>query len=163
MFGADSKIQQGALRGRLKHLQRLGLPGVEAGKGARITYSVTQANQWLVALLMSDAGIAPNVAVEAIQKHWETFLAMWVRKATDAEALEGKDDLPPNPIFLKLHPRLMSENWAKQKPTLNTLPFFGAFRRFDYHIKDAKGLPIQRELISGELNELKDGWMCVAT
>jgi hypothetical protein len=158
VFDANAKTQQGALRGRLKHLQRLGLPGTVAGKGTRIQYSAEQACQWLLALLMSDAGIDPKVSVKLIHKFWAKYLKSIVLKATDHEAMFGYAPLPANPVFLTLRPRLMSGDWSKQKLDVHLIGFF---RRFDYHLKGPDGRPIQRELISNYLNDLETDWLCV--
>ena len=79
VFGIDAKTQRGALRARLKHIQRLGLPGTAAGKGARVSYSLEQAFQWLIALLLSEIGIDPIVIVKTIKKHWKSGLARSVK------------------------------------------------------------------------------------
>jgi hypothetical protein len=100
-----SQTQRGALRGRLKHLQRLGLPGIEAGKGARVQYSLAQASQWLAAMLMGEVGVDPVISVETIQKAWPQ-LQRWFERALDKDALSG------NPVWLTLRPRPMS-GWAK--------------------------------------------------
>src|SRR5262245_25918900 len=88
VFNADGE-HQGAFRSRIKHLQRLGLPGLKAGKGARVEYSVEHASQWLLALLLSAGGIDPAYAVEQIRDHWEKFRP-WFRRAQDREA-HGRD------------------------------------------------------------------------
>jgi hypothetical protein len=155
LFGADAATKTGALRGRLKHLQRLGLPGIEAGKGARISYTKSQVAQWVYALLMSEAGIDPTVSVDLIKKYWTAYIERWTERATDDEARNG------NPVFLTLRPRLMSGDWSKRKPSPDTLPFIGWFRRYDYHLKDAAGRPIRRENIRGTLDDLEDEWFCI--
>jgi hypothetical protein len=156
VFGADAKVQRGAFRGRIKHFQRLGLPGLNVGKGAKITYSYEQACQWLVALLMSEIGFDPTVTVKVIEDYWSdrnVRLATWIRRATDAEALAEK-----NSVHFKLTPRLMSGSWAKRP--LGTLPWIGMFRRFDLHLKDARGRPIPRENVSNVLDRAgDDGWL----
>jgi hypothetical protein len=69
VFGADIDTQQGALRARLKHFGRLGLPGGRAGKGTRMLYSLEHASQWVVALLMSELSIDPTVIVKGIHEY----------------------------------------------------------------------------------------------
>ena len=63
--------RQGPLRARLKHLNTLGLPGLQVGKGQRIAYSLEQVAQWLVALLIEETGVDPTVAVRLVQGAWE--------------------------------------------------------------------------------------------
>lgn len=156
VFGADAETQAGALRGRLKNFQRLGLPGIEAGKGSRIPYSEAQIQQWLIALLMSEFNLPPTVTVEVLKKYWSTGpgFARWIKQATDAEALAG------NPIFLTLRPRLMSGGAWRAKGSLATLPYVGSFRRFDLHVKDSKGQPIPRENIRLFLDDHPEDWLC---
>jgi hypothetical protein len=152
VFHADEKVQQGAFRGRLKHFGRLGLPGTGAGKGTRILYSHEQACQLLIALFMSEVGIDPTVTVKMIEQYRKE-LARWIVQARDAEALDG------NPIFLTLQPRLMSGAWTgSAKSPFRTIPKFGMFRRYDYHVKDANGVPRKRENVAHQLDV--DGVLC---
>ncbi len=116
VFGADKATQQGALRGRLKHLQRLGL-GVAAGKGVRVQYSLAQGAQWLLAMLMGEIGVDPVISVETIQKAWPQ-LQRWFERALDKDALSGN-----NPVWLTLRPQAMS-GWAK----VSAIEWVGAFR-----------------------------------
>jgi hypothetical protein len=116
VFEADRQTQQGALRGRLKHLQRLGLPGIEAGKGARVQYSLVQASQWLLAMLMGEIGVDPAISVQTIQKAWPQ-LQRWFERALDKDALSG------NPVWLTLRPQPMS-GWTKAP----AIEWIGAFR-----------------------------------
>jgi hypothetical protein len=155
LFGADAATKIGALRGRLKHLQRLGLPGIEAGKGSRISYTKSQVDRWMYALLMSEAGIDPTVSVGVIKQYWTTMIERQTAKATSGEARNG------NPVFLTLRPRLMSGDWSKQKPSLDTLPFIGWFQRYDSRLKDAAGRSIRRENIVDKLDDLEDEWFCI--
>jgi hypothetical protein len=145
VFNVDAD-RLGSLRGRLKHLNQLGLPGLKAGKGARIHYSDEQASQWLVALLVAELGIDPTVIVKLIKAHWENQIRHWVQQATDNKSKAG------NHIFLTLRPRLMSAAWAKDKHPLDTVPWVGGFRR-----RDAKG----HENIGMFLDRCsEEGWLC---
>jgi hypothetical protein len=125
VFGLDVDRQSGALRGRLKHLQRLGLPGLEAGKGIRLQYSQEQASQWLMALLMAQIGIDPVVIVQAIKSNWKSLVPS-VKEATDGRAKRGSH------IFLGLQPRLMSGAWG-DGPNLQII----MFRRYVYSVSSA--------------------------
>ncbi|MFF8801450.1 MULTISPECIES: hypothetical protein [unclassified Methylobacterium] len=74
MHGADAEVQRGAFRGRLKHLQRLGLPlGDKPGKGRRIDYSEAQIVQLALALELSEAGLDPTKIVSFITSYWFMF------------------------------------------------------------------------------------------
>ena len=75
MFGVDAE-RRGPLKGRLKHLNVLGLPGLNVGRGVRIAYSAEQVAQWLVALLLEECGIDPTVAVKLIQAAWDREVDM---------------------------------------------------------------------------------------
>lgn len=103
VFGVDDATQQGALRGRIKHLQRLGLPGLKAGKGARVEYSVEQATQWLLALLLSEAGVDPVAGVRLMREHWAKFLP-WCKRAQDLKKVRTDSGAH---VFLTVRPHLM--------------------------------------------------------
>jgi hypothetical protein len=101
--------QRGALRGRIKHLQRLGLIDLKAGKGKRVEYSRAQAAQWLVALLMSQIGLDPTLIVPALKRSWRV-VARAVEQATSLEARSG------SPAYLVVRPRVMSAGWEQKPP-----------------------------------------------
>ncbi len=139
VFGAKPQVQRGALRARLKHLQRLGLPGLKAGKGTRVRYNDTQAHQWLIAILLIEAFVDPTIAAQVIDKYWTSHLARWIGQAIDyPESLMG------NPLILCLRPKLMEEIWKAKSP----VPAIEAFRRDD---------PAQRREIeiTGGITKLK--------
>jgi hypothetical protein len=93
--------QAGAFRGKLKHLQKLGLPGGRHGKGRRIAYTRELAFQLLIALLLGELGIDPVLVVQAVKEHWKTVLAPAVAAAID----RGQ---ATNPVYLVVRPKLMS-------------------------------------------------------
>ena len=117
-LNVDEDTQRGPFRQRLKHLQRLGLPGVEPGKGTRIEYTDEQVAKLLIALLMSEVGIDPVAAVVVIQERWASLLGRMVKQATDAEATANKN---PNPMFFTVRPKLMSKSYPE---------WIGKFRRY---------------------------------
>ena len=84
---ADEEVQRGALRSRIKRLARLGLPAplLEAQEGRR-AYSLEEAHQLLVAILMEDAGLDPTVVARAVNKLWKSSLAKGAATATSIEA-----------------------------------------------------------------------------
>lgn len=141
----SEEVQRGPFRARLKHFQRLGLPGIKVGKGARVAYSEEHVAQLLVGLFLSEAGIDPTAAIAVIKQHWK-FLALWVKRATDDEAAAG------NPVYLSLRPRLMGGVTAE---------WLGGFRRFDHHVKDKTGRPIKRDNVAMMLERGDAGWLCV--
>lgn len=64
-----------ALKGRLKHFQRLGWPaGTNQGKGARVQYGVGQTLSLVIGFELLQLGLTPERVVEHL-KHKGTFLA----------------------------------------------------------------------------------------
>jgi hypothetical protein len=71
-FGIPDRM--GSLRGRLKHLQRLGLSPDSPGKGRRISYRKQDAFKWAVALALSEFGIDPTIIVPFVSNRlWPTL------------------------------------------------------------------------------------------
>ena len=101
MLGANSTAQTGALRGRLKRLATLGLPGAGPGKGTRRQYTWEEAAQLAIALLMQDGGLDPTIVVLAIRKEWPQ-LAAGVKKALAGE-----------PMLLVLSMQLVAGPWSR--------------------------------------------------
>jgi hypothetical protein len=126
VFGADAAGQAGVLRGRLKHFQKLGLPGLKVGKGARVRYSDEQAAQWLIALFLNDLGVEPKTIVVLFEKYWAARLVDWVMRATDKEAT-NKDR--PNPVLLAFRPQSLWRRWQWGR---FEIPIFVSLRRWDY-------------------------------
>jgi hypothetical protein len=109
VFGADRKHQHGALRGRLKNLQRLGL-GSGTGKGARNRYSRAQIYQWLLCLTLMESGIDPSIIIPTVKANWKT-LAPEAMQAADTKALTTGSS-----AWIVLWKRLMSHTW-REEPT----------------------------------------------
>ena len=120
---------QGSFRGRIRHLQRIGLVDVAPGKGRRISYTHVQANEWMLALLLAELGVDPIVIVKSLQRERKR-LHGWIKEATDDEALGGND------VFLAARPALMSGAWAS-KDSAGILRF-AKFRRRDSALKIAR-------------------------
>ena len=125
VFDIDAE-SRGPLKGRLKHLVRLGLPGLRARKGSRISYSGEHAAKMLVALLLEEAGIDPAVAVKLIDAAWDQFIWPGARKAMDREDEQNKKG---NHVFLTIKPHLMTGLWTKEPHPLDTSPTLAVFRR----------------------------------
>jgi hypothetical protein len=121
LFGVPATAL-GSFRGRVRHLQRIGLVDVAPGKGRRISYSRMQANEWMLALYLADLGVDPVVIVKSIKQERKK-LQEWMREATDEAALDG------NEVFLAARPALMSGAWAS-KDSAGILRF-AKFRRND--------------------------------
>jgi hypothetical protein len=108
LHAEDKATQQGALRGRLKRLATLGLPTTGPGKGSRRQYSLEEAHQLLVALMMEDAGLDPVVVARAVLKLWVPNMR---RHAKDA-ASAAKD----NPIVIELRLQTVTGPWRTGNP-----------------------------------------------
>jgi hypothetical protein len=119
----------GSFRGRVRHLQRIGLVDVAPGKGRRILYTRIQTTEWMLALLLAEFGVDPIVIVKSVQRE-RNKLHEWIREATDEEALGGND------VFLATRPALMSGGWAF-KHSAGILRF-QKFRRRDSALKIAR-------------------------
>jgi hypothetical protein len=119
-------VAQGSFRGRVRHLQRVGLVEIAPGKGRRIFYTRIQANEWMLALLIADLGVDPTVIVKSVERERKK-LREWMREASDEKALGG------NEVFLAAQPELMSGAWAS-KGSAGILRF-AKFRRYDAALK----------------------------
>jgi hypothetical protein len=113
---------EGSFRGRVRHLQRIGLFGNAPGKGRRIPYTVVQTNEWMLALLLAQLGVDPVVIVNSVTRE-RTKLQEWILEATDDDALGG------NEVFLESRPQLMSSAWFSKKAA--GIIRFEKFRRRD--------------------------------
>jgi hypothetical protein len=149
VFDIDAE-SRGPLKGRLKHLVRLGLPGLKARKGSRIAYSGEHVAKMLIALLLEEAGIDPAVAVNLIQSAWEQFIWPGACKAMDGEDAENKKG---NHVFLTIKPHLMTGLWTKERHPLDTSPTLAVFRR-----KTAKGSPNMETFVDWAVE--KREWRC---
>ena len=125
LFGVPASAQ-GSFRGRVRHLQRVGLVEVTPGKGRRISYTRIQANEWMLALLLAELGVDPIVIVKSIQRDRKK-LREWIGEATDDQALGGND------VFLAAWPALMSGAWAFKQSA--------GFLRFDKFRRRDSALP----------------------
>ena len=134
IFRVDAERQRGALRARLKHFQRLGLPGLAPGKGKPLLYSRELAAMWLMALVLAETGLDPAIIVKAIKDNWKN-LTPWVRKATEYRAQME------SPVFLVARPRAMSGAWQGGPVSLELDMFeryssVAAPRRADYALEE---------------------------
>ena len=121
VFGIAAE-RQGPLRARLKHLNTLGLPGLQPGKGQRIFYSPEQVAQWLVALLIEETGVDPTVAARTVEEFWAHGLSDWTRLAASEESHASH-------VFLKLRPQLMTGPWLRETSRLATIRAIGGFQQ----------------------------------
>jgi hypothetical protein len=111
----------GSLRGRLKRLSTLGVPGGGGGKGSRREYSWEEATLLAVALLLEDAGLDPVVVASALKNTWPHLKsrAMAAVKASAA-----------NPVMLIIHLETIAGPW-RTGDSLAGLPWISIARRID--------------------------------
>ena len=111
VFGADAVAQKGPFRGRIKHLQRLGLPAGGPGRGQKISYSYAQICDWLIALELEEFGIDPTLAVRMVtgrtgpdqpEGAWKSYLPNVIEKARQSSDSD---------VLLLVEPYFMSASW----------------------------------------------------
>jgi hypothetical protein len=145
VFGVSAE-RRGPLKGRLKHLNTRGLPGLQVGRGARIAYSLAQISQLLLALLIEETGVDPTVAVRLIKETWNHGISDWARLAVSEES-------KANHVFLKMRPQLMTGSWVHETSPLASIRSIGGFQQ------SSDGLGnVERELI-GAVRDRK--WICL--
>jgi hypothetical protein len=125
LFGVPA-CAEGSFRGRVRHLQRIGLFGIATGKGRRISYTVVQTNEWMLALLLAQFGVDPIVIVKSVTRERKK-LQEWIVEATDDDALGGDE------VFLESRPQLMSSAWFSRSAA--GILRFEKFRRHDWPLK----------------------------
>ncbi len=77
--------RMGTFRSRLKQLQRLEFPpGVNIGRGVRMTYSATHLLQLAVAFELVGTGLAAKTATDLAMTHWPKFEAAFGRAYSKA-------------------------------------------------------------------------------
>ena len=120
IYGAPAKAQTGALRGRLRHLRRLGLPiGAARGSGNKITYGKEQVYELGFCLQLEQLGIDPSLAVDLLKAYRETYILRAYANAE--EALQNGED-----YFFWLVTEFMSAGWSTKKLKFPGLPVFQA-------------------------------------
>jgi hypothetical protein len=116
----------GSLRGRLKRLASLGIPGSGTGKGSRRVYTWEEATQLAVALLLEDANQDPVVTAAALKNVWPQ-LAPRVMAAIEAPA--------DNPVLLiVLELEAIAGPWRTGNP-LAGVPWIAITQRIDERAK----------------------------
>lgn len=112
---------RGSLRGRLKRLSTLGVPGGGAGKGSRRKYTWEEAVLLAIALLLEDAGLDPVVVAAALKHTWPRL------KSRAAAAVEAAAD---NPVMLVIHLETIAGPWRTGDPVAG-LPWISIAQRID--------------------------------
>jgi hypothetical protein len=72
LLDIDSE-QRGALRGRIKHFQTLGVTPSSPGKGKKISYEFIDVYKWAFCLEFVQFGIDPTVISEFYLKAWKAL------------------------------------------------------------------------------------------
>jgi hypothetical protein len=145
--------RQGPMRARLKHLNLLGMPGLKVGKGQRISYSLEHVSQWLVALLLEEAGIDPTEAVRLVNGTWARGGRPAVLAAMD-EPGRAVDH-----IFLVFRPRLMTGLWLKGERPPDTEPVLGFLRHWRKDKETGKPVNAVEEAIAWGV--ATKTWLCL--
>jgi hypothetical protein len=101
VFNADPGAQRGALRGRIKHLQRLGLTPKRPDKGRIIKYSDAAVWAWMIALELEEFGLDPTIIASLIKSCWDYLL-----KLIKLARKEPQDD-----VIVGLETRFLSRAW----------------------------------------------------
>src|SRR3954468_14360283 len=101
---------QGAFRGRLGHLRRLGIPiGLNPGKGKRINYEIEQVYQLALCLELEEFGTDPSLVASMVKQHWDIGFRGDFWRAEQWLTPSTEDDL----CFL-FYPSFMSPGWREQ-------------------------------------------------
>jgi len=96
------EASKAALKGRIKHFQKLGLVPSSPGKGKRITYSFDDVWKWAVALTFCEFGVDPTEIYRILTK---SFFG------TYKEFIDHQDDSVD--WFYAASPRFMSASFQK--------------------------------------------------
>jgi hypothetical protein len=115
------KAGLGSLRGRLKRLSTLGVPGGGLGKGSRRVYTWEEATLLAIALLLEDAGLDPVVVASALKHAWP-HVASSAMAAVEASA--------DNPAMLMVRVETIAGPW-RTGDQLAGLPSISIAQRID--------------------------------
>lgn len=123
------EVGLGSLRGRLKRLSTLGVPGGGEGKGSRRQYTWEEATLLAVALLLEDAGLDPVVVASALKNTWPHL---------KSRAMAAAEASAENPVMLVI-PELetIAAAWRTGDP-LEGLPWVSLTPRLDERARDRR-------------------------
>jgi hypothetical protein len=118
VFGVGDAAQKGALRGRIKHLQGLGL-AVKAQRGVRrVAYTRGQIYELGFCLQLEQAGIDASIAAKLLQAYRKYILDAY---AEAEEAIQKREH-----YFFWLVTEFMTARWSTKKLKFPGLPEFQA-------------------------------------
>jgi hypothetical protein len=137
-YGASAKTQTGALRARIRHLRRLGLPlGISPpGTGNSITYGKEHIYEILFCLELEQFGIDPRLAV-GLLKAYRPYIMRAYREA--AAAIQNNED-----YFFWLETEFMTARWPGPKRKFAGIPKFqaGLMEDLNEAVRDSTRLSI---------------------
>jgi hypothetical protein len=120
LHGADADAQAGALRGRIKHLRRLGMPfGQSPGTGNKIEYGSAEIYQFAFCLELEEFGLDPALIVGLLEAHRAYVLSCYAG-AEKKLAADGGD------YYFFLFTEFMAASWSKERLKFPGLPEIGA-------------------------------------
>jgi hypothetical protein len=126
LYGAAGAAKTGALRGRITHLRRLGLPlGVARGSGNKIAYGKEQVYEFGFCLQLEQSGVDPSLAAKLLQAHRDYVLNAYARAEREREVW-----------FFWLVTEFMSASWSTENMKFAGLPEFqaGPMRALEFAI-----------------------------
>ena len=122
----ENPSAMGAFRGRLKHLQRIGLVPSSPGRGKRIEYSFEDVAKWALALEVAEFGIDPLVIRQLVLSAWSGGIFRKIEKGN-----HGQNDLlivKPNAVShphswhmaanVEQESNVFNPRWSKNKRTM---------------------------------------------
>src|SRR5215211_6487532 len=95
----------GAFRGRIQHLQRLGIVPARPGKGKRVAYTQEDIFLWAFCLELSEFGISPSAIKHIVANYWINY---GIRDCFDQNPEKDHVDR-----YLLLDPNLLNEDQKK--------------------------------------------------
>jgi hypothetical protein len=118
IHGAPADVQAGALRARIRHLRRLGLPlGISPGTGNSIAYGKEQIYELSFCLELEQCGVDPRLAVGLLKAHRVFILHAYAKAEAAIQKNEG--------YFFWLETEFMTASWTTAKRKFPGLPQIG--------------------------------------
>jgi hypothetical protein len=129
LFRAKTETQRRTLRGRINHLQRLGVIDAAPGKGRALQYEQDDIWRWVFCFELAEYGVTPVVQAALVASYWNPLLGGIFRSAQ--RAIEtGKPD-----VFLYIRgTALMSAAWNPDPHKFAGVPHIGKFKPSDIEL-----------------------------
>ena len=119
----------------------LGIPGIKAGKGGRIAYTLEIISQLMIALAVEETGADPTDSAQILKATWDHGISKWARLALSEESAE-------NPVFLKITPQFMSRAWISQTSPRTTI---NGFQQYEEDRDRAEGNVKRNSVLEREI------------